>query len=136
MAPRWKSPTKRWSICGNTIGQDVREVENLIERMVVLSDNRRLIPEDIPSHVRSFISEKKLPHPQLTDDGEVNLREVLEQFEGRLIDEALRRSNGNRTAAAQMLGLKRTTLVAKLRRKKNFPTLMSSPESPSNVLAS
>jgi len=114
---------------------NVREVENLIERMVVLSDNRRLGPEDIPPHVRSFISEKKLPHPPL-NDGEVNLREVLEQFEGRLIDEALRRTNGNRTAAAQMLGLKRTTLVAKLRRKKNFSTLMSSPESTSNVLAS
>ena len=114
---------------------NVREVENLIERMVVLSDNGRIGPEDIPPHVRSFISEKKLPHPPL-NDGEVNLREVLEQFEGRLIDEALRRTNGNKTAAAQMLGLKRTTLVAKLRRKKNFSTLMSSPESTSNVLAS
>lgn len=114
---------------------NVREVENLIERMVVLSDNGCIGPEDIPSHVRSFISEKKLPHPPL-NDGEVNLREVLEQFEGRLIDEALRRTNGNKTAAAHMLGLKRTTLVAKLRRKKNFGTLMSSPESTSNVLAS
>jgi transcriptional regulator with GAF, ATPase, and Fis domain len=114
---------------------NVREVENLIERMVVLSDNGRIGPEDIPPYVRSFISEKKLPHPPL-NDGEVNLREVLEQFEGRLIDEALRRANGNKTAAAQMLGLKRTTLVAKLRRKKNFPTLMSPPESTHNVLAS
>jgi transcriptional regulator with GAF, ATPase, and Fis domain len=114
---------------------NVREVENLIERMVVLSDNGRIGPEDIPPHVRSFISEKKLPLP-LLNDREVNLREVLEQFEGRLIDEALRRANGNKTAAAQMLGLKRTTLVAKLRRKKNFSTLMSSPESTSNVLAS
>ncbi len=115
---------------------NVREVENLIERMVVLSDNGRIGPEDIPSHVRSFISEKKLPHSPLNDDGEVNLREVLEQFEGRLIDEALRRTNGNRTAAAHMLGLKRTTLVAKLRRKKNFGTLMSSPESTNDILAS
>lgn len=114
---------------------NVREVENLIERMVVLSENGRIGPEDIPSHIRSFISEKKLPHPAL-NDGEVNLREVLEQFEGRLIDEALRRTNGNKTAAAQMLGLKRTTLVAKLRRKKNFSTLMSSPEPNSHVLAS
>lgn len=114
---------------------NVRELENLIERMVVLSETGRIGPEDLPAHVRSFISEKKLPHPTL-NDGEVNLREVLEQFEGRLIDEALRRTNGNKTAAAQMLGLKRTTLVAKLRRKKSFSTLMSSPEQNSNVLAS
>lgn len=114
---------------------NVRELENLIERMVVLSETGRLGPEDLPSQVRSFISEKKLPHPTL-NDGEVNLREVLEQFEGRLIDEALRRTNGNKTAAAQMLGLKRTTLVAKLRRKKNFSTLLSSPDQNSNALAS
>jgi transcriptional regulator with PAS, ATPase and Fis domain len=114
---------------------NVRELENLIERMAVLNETGCIGPEDLPSHVRSFISEKKLPHPPL-NDGEVNLREVLEQFEGRLIDEALRRTNGNKTAAAQMLGLKRTTLVAKLRRKKSFATLISSPESTSNVLAS
>ena len=36
----------------------------------------------------------------------------------RMIDEALRRTNGNKQAAARLLGLKRTTLVAKLRRKR------------------
>ena len=102
---------------------NVRELENLVERMVILSETGRLVPEDLPPHVRSFISEKKLPHPDF-NDGEVNLREVLEQFEGRLIDEALRRTNGNKTAAAQMLGLKRTTLVAKLRRKRNGTTAL------------
>jgi transcriptional regulator with PAS, ATPase and Fis domain len=102
---------------------NVRELENLVERMVILSETGHLAPEDLPPHVRSFISEKKLPHPDFSD-GEVNLREVLEQFEGRLIDEALRRTNGNKTAAAQMLGLKRTTLVAKLRRKKNGTTAL------------
>ena len=110
---------------------NVRELENLVERMVILSETGHLAPEDLPPHVRSFISEKKLPHPDF-NDGEVNLREVLEQFEGRLIDEALRRTNGNKTAAAQMLGLKRTTLVAKLRRKKNgtmalLPAIEESP---------
>jgi hypothetical protein len=33
------------------------------------------------------------------------------------MEEALRLTNGNKSAAARMLGLKRTTLVAKLRRK-------------------
>ncbi len=100
---------------------NVREVENLIERLVVLSENGRIRADDLPTHIRSFISEKKLPHPNLTN-GDVNLRQALEQFEGRMIDEALRRTNGNRTAAASLLGLKRTTLVAKLRRKKNQAT--------------
>jgi len=100
---------------------NVRELENLIERMVVLSDSILIGSEDLPPYIRSFISEKKLPHSTF-NTGEVNLRQALEQFETRLIDEALRRTNGNKSAAAQMLGLKRTTLVAKLRRKKSFAT--------------
>jgi transcriptional regulator with PAS, ATPase and Fis domain len=100
---------------------NVRELENLIERLVVLHESNILTPEALPPYIRSFISEKKLPHPTLSN-GTVDLRQALEQFESRLIDEALRRTNGNKSAAAQMLGLKRTTLVAKLRRKKNFTT--------------
>jgi transcriptional regulator with PAS, ATPase and Fis domain len=113
---------------------NVRELENLVERMVILSETGCLAPEDLPPHVRSFISEKKLPHPDF-NDGEVNLREVLEQFEGRLIDEALRRTNGNKTAAAHMLGLKRTTLVAKLRRKRNGAVLLPTADNSSTALA-
>jgi transcriptional regulator with PAS, ATPase and Fis domain len=97
---------------------NVRELENLLERLVVLNETNVLMPDDLPSYIRSFISEKKLPHPQI-NNGDVDLRQVLEQFESRLIEEALRRSNGNKSVAAQMLGLKRTTLVAKLRKKKN-----------------
>jgi DNA-binding NtrC family response regulator len=96
---------------------NVRELENLLERLVVLNETNTLVPDDLPPYIRSFISEKKLPHPQVSG-GDVDLRHVLEQFEARLIEEALRRSNGNKSVAAQMLGLKRTTLVAKLRKKK------------------
>jgi transcriptional regulator with PAS, ATPase and Fis domain len=96
---------------------NVRELENLLERLVVLNETNVLRPDDLPSYIRSFISEKRLPQTQFVGS-DVDLRQVMEQFESRLIDEALRRSNGNKSAAAQMLGLKRTTLVAKLRKKK------------------
>ena len=96
---------------------NVRELENLLERLVVLNETNVLQPDDLPSYIRSFISEKRLPQPQFVGS-DVDLRQVMEQFESRLIEEALRRSNGNKSAAAQMLGLKRTTLVAKLRKKK------------------
>ena len=49
---------------------------------------------------------------------ELDLTTAVEEFESRLIDEALRRSKGNKQAAARLLGVKRTTLVAKLRRKR------------------
>jgi transcriptional regulator with PAS, ATPase and Fis domain len=98
---------------------NIREVENLIERLVILSDEDQIGPNDLPPYLRSFISEKKLPHPTF-NNGEVDLRQALEQFEDRLIDEALRRTNGNKSKAAELLGLKRTTLVAKIRRKRSM----------------
>lgn len=98
---------------------NVRELENLIERLVILSDDDHINPESFPSHIRSFIAEKKLPYPTISN-GTINLQQALDQFESRLIDEAMRRTNGNKSAAAQMLGLKRTTLIAKLRRIKDL----------------
>jgi transcriptional regulator with PAS, ATPase and Fis domain len=95
---------------------NVRELENLIERMVVLSEDGVIRVDSLPPNIRSFISEKKIPRPTLTEEG-IDLNRAVEEFEYRLIDEALRRTKGNKQAAARLLGLKRTTLVAKLRRK-------------------
>lgn len=95
---------------------NVRELENLIERMVILSEDHTIRVENLPPNIRSFISEKKIPRPTLTEQG-IDLNQAVEEFEYRLIDEALRRTKGNKQAAARLLGLKRTTLVAKLRRK-------------------
>ena len=100
---------------------NVRELENLIERMVVLSDDGVIRVDNLPPNIRSFISEKKIPRPTLTEEG-IDLNRAVEEFEYRLIDEALRRTKGNKQAAARLLGLKRTTLVAKLRRRKAGPT--------------
>lgn len=49
-------------------------------------------------------------------DSTLDLRTALEQVERSLIDRALSRTNGNRTEAAALLGLNRTTLVEKLRK--------------------
>jgi transcriptional regulator with PAS, ATPase and Fis domain len=96
---------------------NVRELENLLERLVILSEDGIIRTENLPPSVRSFISEKKIPRPAMTDDG-LDLTNAVEEFENRLIEEALRRTKGNKQAAARLLGLKRTTLVAKLRRRK------------------
>jgi DNA-binding NtrC family response regulator len=40
---------------------------------------------------------------------------ALEHFENNLLTQALTRARGNKTAAADLLGLKRTTLAAKMR---------------------
>ena len=47
----------------------------------------------------------------------VDLRLLLAQLEERLIGQALERTNGNKNRAAELLGMNRTTLVEKLRRR-------------------
>jgi transcriptional regulator with PAS, ATPase and Fis domain len=96
---------------------NVRELENLLERLVILSEDGQIGMEHLPPGIRSFISEKKIPRPTLGEEG-LDLNTAVEEFENRLIEEALRRTKGNKQAAARLLGLKRTTLVAKLRRRK------------------
>ena len=46
----------------------------------------------------------------------LNLAEVLEDFQTTLLAKAMERSNGNRTHAANALGLNRTTLISKAKR--------------------
>ncbi len=103
---------------------NIRELENLVERLVILSEDGITDMKDLPANIRSFVSEKK--NPQLTlGAGQIDLREATEQLQQRLMEEALRLSNGNKSAAARMLGLKRTTLVAKLRRKRGTASVSS-----------
>ena len=96
---------------------NVRELENLLERLVILSEDGHIALENLPPNIRSYISEKKIPRPALGEEG-LDLNTAVEEFENRLIEEALRRTKGNKQAAARLLGLKRTTLVAKLRRRR------------------
>jgi two-component system response regulator PilR (NtrC family) len=93
---------------------NVRELENVIERAVVLSDgaviNRRLIPE----HVRSGQS-FRLPQVVVPEEG-ISFRDVITGFEKRLIESSLKTSGGVQKKAAQLLGLKPTTLNEMIKR--------------------
>jgi transcriptional regulator with PAS, ATPase and Fis domain len=95
---------------------NIRELENLVERLVILSDNGVTEWQDLPPNIRCFVADKKNPRPIISSE-QVDLREATDQLQLRLMDEALRLTNGNKSAAAKILGLKRTTLVAKLRKQ-------------------
>ena len=57
------------------------------------------------------------PDPRLLGAGGVELARILRTLEDAYIDAALERTGGNKKAAADLLGLQRTTLVEKLRRR-------------------
>lgn len=95
---------------------NVRQLENVIERLVILADGPEIGADDLPASLRNFISRSAIPDLHVSDDG-VDLNRVVEEFENGLICKAMSRTHGNKQAAARLLGLNRTTLVAKLRRR-------------------
>ncbi len=95
---------------------NVRELENLVERLVVTAGTRMVVMKDLPAHLRIQVIDFQRHARQLPSGG-VDLRELLAELEGTIIAEALARTAGNRNRAAELLGLNRTTLVEKLRRR-------------------
>jgi DNA-binding NtrC family response regulator len=100
---------------------NVRELENLVERMAVLKGQGEIGLVDLPPAVRGAAPVAAEGVPQHLPPEGVDLYAVLQQLEDRLIGEALERSGGNRKEAAKILGLNRTTLVEKLKKKAQKP---------------
>jgi DNA-binding NtrC family response regulator len=106
---------------------NIRELENTIERIVVLKDEGYILPSDIPPKLfQSNFEIKNEPQVsdkeylssmlKLTDEG-INLKEVIENLETNLILQALEKTGGVKDKAAKLLNMKRTTLIEKLKRK-------------------
>jgi len=98
---------------------NIRELENMIERLVVLKKQGVLAPSDLPEKMfRKAVAAPELKEQfiRFNEDG-INLSREVEHYENQLIVEALRKANGVTTRAAQLLHLNRTTLVEKLKRK-------------------
>ena len=98
---------------------NIRELENLIERLAVLSRSGTIEVSDLPERLlcRPASADQTEAHFIAFGDQGVNLSRELEQFENRLIVGALRQANGITSRAAQLLHVNRTTLVEKMKRK-------------------
>jgi two-component system, NtrC family, response regulator AtoC len=95
---------------------NVRELEHLCERLVVTVGTRMVVMKDLPAHLRIHVIDFERATRRLPQSG-VDLRVLLTELEEHFIAEALARTGGNRNRAAELLGLNRTTLVEKLRRR-------------------
>jgi DNA-binding NtrC family response regulator len=94
---------------------NVRQLENVLEMAVILSGERDyLLPGDWPTLGRPAEAEF-LPRVEVPPEG-VDLNRLVAQYEKALIDEGLKQAHGRRSQAAALLGLKRTTLLEKLKR--------------------
>jgi PAS domain S-box-containing protein len=100
---------------------NIREFQNVIERMVHALQGTAVSLEDIPEEILRF-SEPPMSVPASLPPGQVspstprNLRELLMEEERQKIQTCLRSWNGNMTKAAQELGMARNTLYRKLQK--------------------
>lgn len=90
---------------------NVRELENIIERAVVLSRGTIITVNDLPNVVKGFKAEKEI----LVSD-EMSLIEQVEALEKKLIYDALTKANGNQSQAGRMLGLTERNLRYKMQK--------------------
>jgi DNA-binding NtrC family response regulator len=93
---------------------NVRELQNLMERVAILRRQGRVEAADLPA---SFHRRPPAPAaPQLPPSG-LCFRDVVEDFETDLILQALEQTQWNKNQAARLLGLNRTTLLEKIKKK-------------------
>jgi nitrogen regulation protein NR(I) len=100
---------------------NIRELENLMERVILFADGPRIEAHDLPAPVRSGVGGTSLPTPEsLTHEiGETPLKEILKarqaEIEKAFIVQALGKTEGNVTRAAKLLGISRKSLQTKMK---------------------
>ena len=94
---------------------NVRELQNAIEQAVVMCDSEVIQPDDLPEKVHFADAKVHVIIPENRFDFKGILNEALEQTESQLISRALELTEGNRTKAAELLGISRRGLLYKLK---------------------
>jgi len=100
------SPAAYEMLAGYDWPGNIRELRNLIERMVVLAHGKVLDVKDIPVQIR----ETAVGVREVRADADL----TVDEMEKRMIVQALEKTGGNRTRAAEKLGISRRTLHRKL----------------------
>ncbi len=99
---------------------NVRELENVIKRLTILSEGPVVSFDDLPENIQD-VSGSHHTDNKVIIDNELNLNEAVQDYEKRIILEALEKSNWVKSKAAKLLNINRTTLVAKIK-KQNIET--------------
>lgn len=103
---------------------NVRQLESVIERAVLLTESEKILPEDLPVEVRNPMLPRGGFDFEIPDEGI-----SLEELEKRLILKAMEKSNGVITKAAKLLGISFRTLQYRLEKfnlKNNLQTIPNS----------
>lgn len=95
---------------------NVRELENLVERMIILKRDGVINISDLPDKFAS-VREKGVLNTVVIPEQGICLETLVNEFENKLIMQALEKADGVKSKAAQLLQMNRTTLVEKMKKK-------------------
>ena len=82
---------------------NIRELENIIERIVLLTDKELITDDDIPEDI--YLKSGKSDTLPEIGESDINLEEIVEKIEIDYLTKALEKANGIKTEAAKLLGL-------------------------------
>jgi len=97
---------------------NIRELENLAKRLVILAEGDQITLQQLPGYIgkQSDNCEIVETNLEIPDNG-LDFNQLVHQFESKLILMALSKTQWNKKAAAKLLCLNRTTLVEKIKKK-------------------
>jgi DNA-binding NtrC family response regulator len=95
---------------------NVRELENLVERLTVMREGYQVEVSDLPSSLRKAPEMSAAPQIRLPAEG-ITFQDLVGDYERDLILQALERTHWNKNRAAKLLGMNRTTLIEKIKRR-------------------
>lgn len=98
---------------------NVRELENAVERAVLLARSEYIEPKDLPDSIKKPTSDFEGNHISLPIDG--NMPEMVEQLEKQMLLSALESCGGNQSRAANALGISEKSVRDRMK-KWNIPT--------------
>jgi len=99
---------------------NIRELENLLERLFVMVDEDVIETSDLPAHLIDYRKEYDETHT-LDLENSFDFNQAVEDFQKKMIVEALQQTNWVKSKAAHLLKMNRTTLVEKIK-KMNLKT--------------
>jgi DNA-binding NtrC family response regulator len=123
LTPKYISPEALRRLSMHDWPGNVRQLENAVEKAAVLSGDRPMLcPADfqlppLASHLtqQHHASQRTAPPFIALPEHGLDFEQTVDYIQRNILEQALRKTKGNKKAAAQMLGLKRTTLSAKLK---------------------
>lgn len=104
---------------------NVREMENVVDRALILADEGRVTCADLPPHIAKG-TRAGMPELVMQDSGD-SLRDHVRRFESALICKAIDDADGDRRVAAQKLGIGLSSLYRKLEEFESLELLQDSP---------